>query len=220
MKWLRIAVWVGVLGACPAPSAEAPSVIPGRGLPELPPSRRSDGTLSSCPSLKGDPTQFRHSALAQIDGPIFCGEGAFIRVHGRAPKGEGTLRGRRKIEMGHPAAETACKTEPTSPDACPVIFADAFGEHVMRLLIARGIPANGVGLGACGSIAATYDGWNFSVAVDDWAHADVAVGVIQEELDRWGIDGHFGLSIRPNRCAVAQYQGQLVPQAKPLPPHD
>jgi hypothetical protein len=86
-----------------------------------------------------------------------------------------------------------------------VIFADAFGEHVMKLLIARGIPAHGVGLGACGSVASTsYDGWNFSVSIDDWKDADVAVGgVIQEELDRWGVDGSFGLSIRPIRCAVA-----------------
>jgi hypothetical protein len=61
----------------------------------------------ACPSArKGAPTQFKHTALATIDGPIFCDEGAFIRVHGRAAAGSQGLHGQRKLEMGHPAAET------------------------------------------------------------------------------------------------------------------
>ena len=186
-------LWVSMAACCGCAGPAAPAVPP-----------TPNDAAASCPTAaKGAPTQFKHTALATIDGPIFCDEGAFIRVHGRAAPASQGLHGQRKLEMGHPAAETGCKTEPTSMDACPVIFADAFGEHVMRLLIARGIPAHGVGLGACGSIQASYDGWHFSVSIDDWKDADVAVGVIQEELDRWGIDGHFGLSIRPIRCAVA-----------------
>jgi hypothetical protein len=132
----------------------------GPAAPAVPPT--PNDAAASCPTAaKGAPTQFKHTALATIDGPIFCDEGAFIRVHGRAPG--------RKIEMGHPAAEIGCRSQPSASDACPVIFADAFGEHVMKLLIARGIPAQGVGLGACGTVASpSYDGWHFSVSVDDW----------------------------------------------------
>lgn len=144
----------------------------------------------------GSPSEFVNAAGARIDPPKTCGpaSGAYVRVYGE---------GKRTIAMGLEASKTACTEPPPagSPESeCPVIFADAFGRAVLARMASRGASGGGLGLGSCGDVGGDYDTWNYSVVIQHYRDLDIAVASVKDELDRWGVGHHFGISVRAPVC--------------------
>ena len=105
--------------------------------------------------------------------------------------------------MGRDAQRTACSTLPNSDAECPTIFFDAFGAAVIAELERKGIKINGLGLGVGGdSRSDSINGWHASIGVMNWAQVDVAIAIVAELLDRWGIASSFGVSVRGIDCAI------------------
>jgi len=152
-------------------------------------------------AARGDPSQLT-TPIGSADGPAIdapktcddttgTGPGAYIRVHGH---------GQRRIEMGRDAL-ARCTEPPATPTGC--VFSDDFGRAVIARLGAQSIETIGLGLGVCGSVSSTYDGWNFSVSVHDWTHADAAIAAVDAELRARDVGHFFGVSVRGIGCAVA-----------------
>lgn len=182
---LKTVALATALVACPAP------------VRTLQPARRTPPPPSCEAVVAGTPADFTNVMGAQVDAPQQCDGGVYLRVHGR---------GARTIQMGRAARDKGCSEPPPEgapADACPILFADAFGRAVIQRMSARGTQSSGLGLGACGKIdGLNFEAWHYSVSVTSWKDADAAVASVQEELDRWGAGGSFGVSVRKTVCAT------------------
>lgn len=173
--------------ACTAP---VKTLQTGRSSPP-PPRPPCDTTIA------GAPSDFTNVIGAQVDPPEECKGAFYLRVHGR---------GTRTIQMGRAGQTNGCHQPPAEgapAEACPVLFADAFGRAVAERMAGRGVQLTGLGMGACGKIdSMDVDTWRYSVSVASWKDVDAAVASVQEELDRWGAGSSFGVTVRPVLCAV------------------
>lgn len=88
-------------------------------------------------------------------------------------------------------------------DGCPNIQFDLFTNTLAERVTARGAHPGGAGLGVCGDINADYEGWNASLIVLDWAHADIAIEEAAQLMNELQIANTFGISVTHPVCGVA-----------------
>lgn len=129
-----------------------------------------------------------------IAPPETCGTSSYIAVRGE---------GRRRFFGGRPPAgdPSVCVGRPAADDPCTLVSVNDFGHEVFFRMRDAGVDGNGVGMGACGRLG-DLPAWNFGVGVSDWAHADTALGIVQDRLRAWRVGDVFGVSVIPISCGI------------------
>lgn len=145
----------------------------------------------------GDPQQFTLAGQAlggvKVAQPLECKWGAqYIKLTGS---------GTRQLALIHemPPEGEKCMGPPSEPGACPVVQVDHFVANVWPQLSNADIYVIGAGRGPCGEDG-SYDDWNYSINISDWAKADEAVRIVAAEMERWSIQNQIGVAVRSAYC--------------------
>lgn len=128
--------------------------------------------------------------------PRSCPEGHYIRLEHPG--------GTYPIAMGRDeeGAIRGCQSPPAEGSGCTAVHADALFLAVRARLEEQGIHTIGIGLGPCGEVSPDYEGWNYSIAINDWAHADAAVRALAAAMVEWNARGPGGVAVREIPCGV------------------
>lgn len=132
--------------------------------------------------------------------------------------------GWRQIVMGRGSLDGYAGCSPETAlsgpdDGCSTIQFDLFAETLAKRLESRGVRPGGAGLGVCGDINGGYDGWNASLAVLDWAHADIAIEEAAQLMSQLQIGNRFGISVTRPTCARS-LEGQVSVTDEPAQERD
>jgi len=172
------------LGACSAPQERAPTC-------EDPPIK---GSPSSLTLINTDLNSIHVGEPVSCDG----NPDVYVSMQGK---------GSRTIVMGRGDIKGYAGCSPQdalagAQDGCPTIQFDLFTRLLAERVAARGGIPGGAGLGVCGDINAGYEGWNASLAVLDWSHADIAIEEATLLMNELQIGNQFGISVTHPVCGI------------------
>lgn len=148
----------------------------------------------------GEASQFTHGGTkvgqVAVAEPVECKWGAnYIELRGEGPH-------QLVLARELPADAKRCKAAPKSDEECPQIQVDFFVSAAWHKLSDAGIYTVGAGRGPCGEETDSYDDWNFSISISDWARADEAVAIVAAEMEAWGIGNQVGVAVRNAFCGT------------------
>lgn len=147
-------------------------------------------------STKGDFTLGNQT----IDGVTFgdvalCSQDKSYYIKVDRPSGKHTLA------MGRKAHGELHRTTPPTSDLPPTqIQVDAVFASLSKRAQSKGIDVLSGGLGSCGDIKGDINAWKMSIVINNWKQADAAVQLVADELRRWDIRGHLGVSVMARKC--------------------